>query len=267
MKSPAEGEIELRQISPNEGIRAWYRQQMADLARRMMADAMRLVDNHYRPASARFAQDDDPVVALRRAMRAWGMRWRDRFDALSKDIADSFAGRSQRYTDAAIRRRMREAGFTVRFRPTARMVSAYRAVLAENVGLIRSIPARFARDVESAVWQAAMKGGAMHELSTAIRKSYGVTYRRAALIARDQTIKAKAVMERQRRIDLGIELATWVHSHAGKTPRPTHLAMHGKRYKIADGMYDSAEGRTVQPGELINCRCTSKAIIPGRFAK
>jgi len=47
-----------------------------------------------------------------------------------------------------------------------------------------------------------------------------------------------------------------------KTPRKTHIAMDGKSYRIAEGMYDSAEGKYVLPGELINCRCTSRAVIP-----
>lgn len=261
------GEVVLRAVVGNEGVRAWYRRQLADLAQRMAADILQQLRKHYRPASDRLALDDDPIVVLRTIMRMWGRRWTKRFDALSADIAESFAGRTQRYTDAAIRRRMREAGFTVRFRPTVRQLSAFRAVVAENVNLIRSVPREFAKDVESAVWSAVTKGGDMHTLSTTIRKRYGVTYRRAALIARDQVNKSKATLENARRAELGITEAIWQHSHAGKVPRPTHVRMDGKRFKIADGMYDSDEGRRVQPGELINCRCSSRSVIPSGFGK
>jgi hypothetical protein len=41
-----------------------------------------------------------------------------------------------------------------------------------------------------------------------------------------------------------------------KEPRQTHLAMSGKRFKLSEGLYDSAVGRTVKPAELINCHCT-----------
>lgn len=266
-KMPGFEEFELRPIHPNEGIRAWYFELLADLARRMAEDAQRLVKNYAAPASESMALDDDPIVTLRTEMRKWGRRWQKRFNLLSKDVADSFAGRSQRYTDAALRKRMREAGFTVKFRPTPEMLRAYRIVAAENVGLIKSIPTQFHRDVESAVWVAVSKGGAMGALSKTIRAKYGVTYRRAALISRDQVNKAKTVMENTRRTELGITEAVWKHSHAGKKPRPTHVKMDGKTYKIADGMYDSAVKRKVQPGELINCRCTSRAIIPGRKRK
>jgi SPP1 gp7 family putative phage head morphogenesis protein len=255
--------VVLRPIYANEGVRVWYQDQLQCVARAMAIDILRKLRKAYRPAADRLGMDDDPIVTLRLMMRVWGRRWLKRFDDMSKDVAAAFASKTSRYTDAQFRRRLKDAGFTVSFRPSARQVSAYRAVVAENVNLIRSIPREFLKDVESAVWNSVMRGGSMHELSTTVRKRYGITYRRAALIARDQVNKSKAVMENARRAELGITEAVWQHSHAGKEPRPTHVKMDGRRFKIADGMYDSAEGRKVQPGELINCRCTSRAVMPG----
>jgi uncharacterized protein with gpF-like domain len=53
---------------------------------------------------------------------------------------------------------------------------------------------------------------------------------------------------------LGITEGIWLHSHAGRTPRPTHVAMNGKRYLISKGMWDSAVKKFIWPGEEINCR-------------
>jgi uncharacterized protein with gpF-like domain len=87
------------------------------------------------------------------------------------------------------------------------------------------------------------------------------------LIARDQSNKANAVVTRARQLELGIAEAIWMHSHAGKEPRPTHVAMNGKRYKVSEGMWDSAENRFVFPGELIKCSCTGRSVLPFAFAK
>jgi uncharacterized protein with gpF-like domain len=62
---------------------------------------------------------------------------------------------------------------------------------------------------------------------------------------------------------LGITEAIWVHSGAGKHPRPTHVAMNGKKYDVNKGMWDPAVKRWIFPGEEINCRCVSRSIIPG----
>ena len=256
-------------IPANAGISAWYRDKLQCLARRMFEDLQRQLAEVYAPAKSRLAMDDDPVVALRKLLRLWGRKWQKRFDDVSAEVADSFAGRNARYTDAQVRQKLKDAGFIVKFRPSDRQLSAYRAVVAENVGLIKSIPQEFHKDVSGAVWRSVTKGGDLSALSREIRGKYGLTYRRAAFIARDQNAKAKATLEQQRRAEIGITEAVWQHSSAGKVPRPTHVRMDGKRFKIADGMYDSARGvqRKVQPGELPNCRCTSRAIIPARLGK
>ena len=271
-KSPAirtekDGAITLRNIQPNEGVRAWYREQLQCMTRRMAEDILRKLAGDYDPALERMALDDDPIVTLRRTLRAWGRKWQKNFNDMSTDVARMFADRSQRHLDRAFRQRLKDAGFTVKFAASERQVSAYRAVIAENVNLIRSIPHEFLKDVQGSVWRSVMSGHKTGELSASIRKKYGISYRRAGFIARDQVAKAKAVMEQARRAELGIKQATWVHSNAGKVPRPTHVKMMGKRFDIAEGMYDSAVQQYIQPGELPNCRCTSRAIIPTVLAR
>ena len=93
-----------------------------------------------------------------------------------------------------------------------------------------------------------------------LKTLYPAASHRAELIARDQSNKANAVVNRTRQMELGITEAIWMHSHAGKTPRPDHVAADGKRYKIAEGCLIS--GKYIQPGEEINCRCTSRPVLP-----
>lgn len=257
----AKPEVILREIPANAGLEAAYRKRLQLLLRDMAVDIRKRLKGVYRPAKDRLAMDDDPVVALRTVMRHLARRWQKRFDSMAKDIAEMFATRAQADLDLAFRKRLREAGFTVRFQPTERMLSAYRAVVAENVSLIKSIPQQFLKDVEGAVWRSALKGGAQYELSKEIRAKYGISARRAAFIASDQSNKARATFDNARRAELGIKFAVWKHSHAGKTPRPTHVKMDGQRFEIAKGMWDPAVGEWIQPGTLPRCRCTSRAVI------
>ena len=204
----------------------------------------------------------NPSLLLRAALRKWGGLWVSRFDKLSLDLGQKFATKSFNLTQTQMRAALKDAGFTVKFAPTPGSRAAYQAVIAEQVNLIKSIPQQYLKDVESKVWGSVMKGADMHALSVDLRKTYGITRDRAAVIARDQNNKAKAIIEKTRRQELGITHAIWQHSAAGRVPRATHVAMSGKAYPLAQGMYDSDEGKYVLPGELINCRCTSKAIIP-----
>jgi SPP1 gp7 family putative phage head morphogenesis protein len=215
------------------------------------------------PLVAALAQDDAPVDEIRAMMKRLAERWTVRVDGLAPDLASYFARSAAERSDAALKQILRKGGFTVRFQmgPAAKEVIS--ATVAENVALIKSIAQRHLSEVEGLVMRSVAAGRDLHGLSEALQHQFGVTKRRAALISRDQNQKATAAINRVRQMELGIKTAVWLHSHAGVTPRPTHVAMNGKTYEIARGMWDSAEKRYVQPGELISCRCSAKPIIPG----
>lgn len=253
----------VRAIHASAAVHAWYFDELDRHIKRMQAEVEReilAVYGAFEPQT--HAMDANPSLLLRAALRKWGGLWVSKFDRLSLDLGAAFARKSFTITQAQMRAALKDAGFTVKFDPTPASRAAYQAVIAEQVNLIKSIPAEYLKAVESNVWGSVMKGGDMHALSTELKKSYGVTRDRAATIARDQNNRAKAIIEKTRREELGITHAIWQHSAGGKVPRKTHVAMSGKAYPLAQGMYDSDAGEYVLPGQLINCRCTSRAIIP-----
>ena len=103
---------------------------------------------------------------------------------------------------------------------TTPMNNALQATITENVGLIRSIPERYFTEVEGLVMRSVARGRDLSYLTDELQKRYGITRRRAALIARDQNNKATSVMQAARQKSLGITQGIWRHSHAGKEPRP-----------------------------------------------
>jgi uncharacterized protein with gpF-like domain len=255
-------------------VRAWYRTQLEAIVDWMHAEVsagvLDVYADHAQPPANGLAHDapaKNPSILLRRALEKWGGLWTRKLDKLSLDISRKFARKNFTVTQTAMKAAFKEAGFTVSFSPTPASVQAYHAVAAEQVNLIRSIPAQYLKDVQSSVWNSVMKGGDLHSLSQNLQKNYDVTAKRAALISRDQNNKATATIEKVRQQELGITDAYWQHSSGGKVPRPTHVAADGRRYKIAKGMWDpdangKGKGQFVQPGELISCRCTNRPILP-----
>jgi uncharacterized protein with gpF-like domain len=212
------------------------------------------------------AQDaPNPTLRLQRVLSKWGRKWISRFNSLSREVAEKFADKATATTQASFAASLKEAGFTVSFSATPAQRSAYAAVVAENVGLIRSIPQQFLKDVETSVWSSVMAGHDMNTLATDLKAKYDISWRRAALISRDQNNKAKAVMESVRRRELGIKEAIWIHSGGGKVPRPSHVkaGRDRQRFEVAKGWYDPDEEKWILPGQLINCRCVSRPILPG----
>lgn len=259
-------EKRLKPVRANKGIEVQYRRKLDRLIEEMHNSTIYWITaawRHADPATVQLAHDETPVSILRRTVSEMRKRWEKQFEQASKDLADHFAKDIMDRSDAALKRALREGGFTVKFRLTAPMKDVLDATVQGNVALIKSIPAKYLQQIESAVMQSVQAGRDLRSLTKTLENEYGVTRRRASLIARDQNAKATASMNRVRQLDLGIEKAIWRHSHAGEVPRPTHVKMDGKKFDVAEGMYDSDEGRNIQPGELINCRCYSVPIIPG----
>jgi SPP1 gp7 family putative phage head morphogenesis protein len=209
------------------------------------------------------ALDAIPAAALQAAIRRLTRRWQRNFNAAAEDLADWFGQSVGKRSDRVLAAHLKKAGITVKFKLSRAQRDVLRATIEQNVSLIRSIPQKYLHDVEGMVMRSVQTGRDLGQLAKALERTYKTTRKRAALIARDQSNKATSALNRSRLIELGISEAIWIHSHAGRVPRPTHLRMHGKKFDVSKGMWDPAEEDFIQPGDLINCRCTSRAVVPG----
>jgi SPP1 gp7 family putative phage head morphogenesis protein len=257
----------LKPIIANAGLEAAYRRRLHRLIEMMERSTHYWVKAAYRgnePATVALAQDESAIAALRRVIRALARRWQRNFNEAAKELAEHFSKDVSDRTDAALKRMLKKGGYSVTFRRTPVMRDALNAVIAQNVGLIRSIPREYLKEVEQAVMRSAAAGRDLKQLTDDIEQIGGVTRRRAAFIALDQTNKASTYMTRARQLDVGIDEGLWKHSHAGKTPRPTHLANDGKRFSLRYGWPDPAlGGKRIWPGTEPRCRCFWVPIVKG----
>jgi SPP1 gp7 family putative phage head morphogenesis protein len=247
----------------NAGLQALYQKRLNAMVDEMHRSVEYWIKAQWR-SNTPLAMDASAASALRAAIARLTKRWLKNFDEGAANLADYFATGAMNRSDAQLKQTLRDAGFSVQFKFTRNMQQAYTAVIGENVALIKSIPEQYLKSVEQTVMQSVARGRDLGYLSTQLQDTYGVTKRRAALIARDQNNKASAIMSMTRSLDLGITEGIWRHSGAGKHPRPEHVKASGEVFKLAKGMY--LEGEWVQPGEAINCRCTYSPVIPGFIA-
>lgn len=214
----------------------------------------------------KMAMDEDtPTERLQKAMANLAELWERRFTFLARSVANRFAEESLRGSDFQFKTALARSGFTVQFQLTPAMKNNIQAIVAENVSLIKSIPRQYHTNIESIVMQSVTRGRDTAYLFRELKHQYGVTDRRAKLIAYDQNNKATSALTQTRQTDLGITRGIWMHSHAGRKPRPSHLASDGKEFDISKGLF--LDGKWTMPGELINCRCTWKPILPWKVKK
>lgn len=253
----------LRAVRPNIGLEMAYRRRLLALVDAMHKSVAYWLTATYRANEPRIAQDETPAKALQKAIDKLVKQWRKGFDEGADSLADYFAEAAGDRSDAQLRKILKDAGLSVKFRMSPAMRDILDATTAENVGLIKSIPEQYLGQVQGLVMRSVTRGRDLKSLTDELQKRYQLTRHRAALIARDQNNKATSAMTRARQQELGLTKAIWVHSHAGKEPRPTHLKNDGKTYDVTTGWYDPAVKKHIWPGELINCRCVSRTIVKG----
>lgn len=130
----------------------------------------------------------------------------------------------------------------------------------ENVGLIKTIPEAYFQKIETRLLEGVVQGRTpARSLIEELQELGNVTKRRARFIARDQTAKLNAAMNRERNQALGIEEYVWRTSKDERV-RESHARRDGKRFRWDDPPAGGpAEGG--HPGEAINCRCTAEPVI------
>ncbi len=265
LRAPTAKPIVLGAIQPNAGVEAAYRKKLQDLVTEMSKSFIYWTRAAWKKddPGLDMAADAAPVVALRKTMKRLGDHWRKRFDKIAPELAGAFTAGATSTAQAAFQSELLKAGFAVKFNFTEAAKEGYQAVLQENIALIKSIPTQYLTQVEGDVWRAVSQGFDLEKLTNTLQDRYGVTHRRAAFIAKDQSAKAKAVIEQTRRVELGLYEAIWQHSHAGQEPRQSHVkAGRDKlRFDVRKGAY--IDGEYILPGVKPRCRCTSKTVIPG----
>jgi len=213
------------------------------------------------------AQDAAPKSAQQRLLGELARlrkHWEKHFADVATKLARRWASTSYKANATAWKAQMRKAGFTVDMQLSPAQAATLDMAVADNVSLIKSIPAQFATDVQGIVTRSFLAGRDLSTMAKELKARGEITTQRAALIARDQSNKLTADMNAGRQRELGLQWAVWKHSSAGKEPRPNHVKA-GREEWIFDtqvGIDFGDKFGFVKPGIAINCRCGSRTLIP-----
>jgi len=126
----------------------------------------------------------------------------------------------------------------------------------ENVNLIKSIPKNHFEKIQTLVLETVVQGRKDGKsLIEELREIGKVSDRRAKFIARDQTAKLTAALNRERNEALGIKEYIWRTSRDERV-RESHRSKNGKKFR-----WDKPPAGTGHPGEDFQCRCTAQPVV------
>lgn len=253
-------EFTARGALPSSAIKADYQKALTSLVEEMRDSVLWWIKARYRAREDEIvvAEDKSPSRDLEQEINELFRQWEKRFDDFAKIRARSFGRRANTNTTRQLYNAMKEAGLTVRFKNSRRVNNMLQSIIAENTGLITSIPRDSMSKVRTIVMQGVQNGRDMSFIADEIQERFKKTRNEAVRIAVDQTNKATEAISRARCEDIGVTHGFWVHRSGSKNPRESHVKMNGKRFKLSEGLYDYSVGYNVKPGELIWCRCTFK---------
>jgi uncharacterized protein with gpF-like domain len=186
--------------------------------------------------------------------------WQSQFDNFARQKAASVVMSVKNHTDRSLANKLKNKEVRFNFTGTNIIDENAKFLIAENVNLIKSIPEKYLNSVQSIITEAVVNDKDETWIARRLTKEYGITRRRAKMIARDQITKINAAFVLARQKELGIEEAIWRHTNRAKVPRPKHVAASGEKYDVNKGML--IEGEYIYPGQKINCMCVSEWILP-----
>ena len=278
----------LAPIHANAGIEAAYRVKLNKLIAEMARsyEYWIAVQWNRKPPATTLAHDSntedgpDPkpwwsemssVKGMAAQMARLGTYWEAKFSEAAPKLAEYFSRTVANRSETVLKDILRQGGIGIDYRMTAGAKAVMQSTTAENVSLIKSIQTEYHQQVNGAVMRAVQRGNDLTSLQAELKERYPITKRRAELIARDQCSKATAAINEQRQTEAGIVYGYWQHSGGARHPRRHHVAVHGKLFKIAEGLQLRDPGpngklRWVKPGKDVNCNCTWRPIIPRRGA-
>lgn len=143
------------------------------------------------------------------------------------------------------------------------------ATVAENAGLIKTIPETFLGNVRGLVMRSITQpntGGIaelINNLDGLLDKEAKNIRNKAKNLALDQTRKLYNNLNAERMQAVGIQKFEWIHSGGSQKPRQLHRdVLNGQIFSLDDlPIIDERTGERGIPGQAINCKCTMKPVI------
>ncbi|WP_429498946.1 phage minor head protein [Robbsia andropogonis] len=147
----------------------------------------------------------------------------------------------------------------IRMAPTGQVM---RQLLADQVGLIQSIPRDAAERVHRLTLEGLTDSTRASEIAKEIMRSGDVAKARATLIARTEVSRTATTLTQARAQYIGSSSYIW-RTVGDSDVRSEHRELNGKVFNWNDPpVADARSGARAHPGCIYNCRCYAEPILP-----
>jgi len=243
-----------------------YNAALQRIARAVRKDIDEVIVPLVKQYAPEYVQDSTPTLdgwadTIARALQFLLGKW---LNPPARQAAESIASEFVKSQMRVNSRGRRSFGIDV-FSNSQQAVDYLEAATFQNAMLITSIPAQYLEQVQNIVMTNMRAGMRPSFIEKALSEQFGVTARRAKMIARDQTAKVQGELNKRKQQAAGFNFFRWVDSHDQRV-RHRHREIADKVTDYGKGVYRwddlplSDKGEPIQPGSDYQCRCVAVAV-------
>lgn len=257
------------QLIASAAVREWYEKQMRAVTKSMLDDYRETINAALktRPLRKFYAQDASAQALLNDVMSTLDKKWKTIFKNYAKMTAQAFIDKVDKHSRATCWHSLSTAGIE---QPRMAYTDAVQNTLGAAQEFNNTLIVGIQTDVHEKIFNSVMlsltspnpEEQGISGIETALKKAGKFSNDRIDLIARDQNSKLYSTLNIERMKDNGIEKFRWIHSSAGKVPRPSHVAKDEEIFEMNDArLWTGPKADQGPPGWSINCRCRAVPVI------
>jgi uncharacterized protein with gpF-like domain len=173
-------------VAPNAGVEDWYMKELARLTAAISETALLEIEKLFRAEGQALGYSEDASLSsqARITMNSLRRSFARLFARKADDLADGMIRRASRANAAGVHASLKELSGGLAIKTnfiSGKLGETLKAAVAENVGLIRSIPQEYLTRVEGAVMRSITTGNGLADLVPELRKLGDLTVTRARL--------------------------------------------------------------------------------------
>ncbi len=258
-------------LQVNQGIMRWYVKRLKSLAIKMQKECKEELKKIYKAGYPQIAFDESLSSQARMLLNTLREKFGALFTNEAKRLANGLIKQTRRYSKNQINNALKKAlppsevnNFLLKGSaiPEAEK-ETIKALLFENVSLIKSIPDEYFKQITGAVARSIENGEGIQALTKQLVSFGAKTERRAQLIAQDQTRKAYNSINMRKFEQAGVKRFRWRHNGGSREPREYHKnVLNGKIFDLDKGApNDKPEPKYIYPAQLPYCHCTMEIVF------
>lgn len=253
-------------LQNNAATQMRYEKELKKLVAKMVKITEREITKLYKSPDGKafFTMDGSIASQARILMNALTAKFDEMFGSAAKVVAPRMVNDVNKSSKASLANSLKDlAGMTINTNVnSADLVDTMKSCIAQNVQLIKSIPAQYLEKVGGSVFRSITSGQGLADLEPQIKRFGAVTEKRATMIAIDQTRKAYSSINADRLNKIGVKQFEWVHSAGSRFPREDHIELDGQIFSFDNlPVIDKKTGERGLPAQAPNCRCVMRPIL------